>query len=180
MSYFKQIPCPAPRWRVRESALEEQVAEIMARLELPADWRSRIEELINSREETRNVEQERSRLQEKLRRLKSTYLEVIIDEEEFRRGKVEVEEALTRLEPSPVAKIEVSVRDLKVMRLAWQSATKKERSEIVSTLFEAIYCDPAEKTLVAFEPKTSFLPLLREIDLLQEDEGKFHLLAQHE
>jgi len=71
------------------------------------------------------VERERARLQEKLRRLKSGYLEVLIDEEEFRRGKAEVEDALARLKPPPAAKIEVSATNLKVMRLAWQSATKK-------------------------------------------------------
>lgn len=175
MSYFKQISCSAPRWRVRESILEEQITEIIVGLELPPDWRSRIEQLINAREEHRNIEQERARLQEKMRRLKSAYLEVIIDEEQFRRGKVEVEEALVRLEPSPTAKIEVSVKDLKIMRSAWQSATKEERSDIISTLFEAIYCDPAEKRLVALRPKRAFITLLKEMEFMQEDEGKFYI-----
>jgi len=155
--------------------IEQQITEIINGLELPEDWRHRIEELVNSREETRNVEQERARLQEKLRRLKSAYLEVIIDEEEFRRGKAEVEEALARLQPCPIAKIEVSIKDLKVMRSAWQSATKEERSEIIATLFEAIHCDPVEKRLVALKPKEAFVPLLGEIGLLPEDGGRFYM-----
>jgi len=175
MSYFKQIPCPKPRWRIHESHLEQEITEIISRLELPSDWRSRIEQLINTIEEHKNIEQERARLQEKMRRLKSAYFEVIIDEEEFRRRKTEVEQSLARLKPSPIAKVEVSVRDLEIMRLAWQGATKEQRSEIVSTLFEAIYCEPGEKRLVALQPKRAFAPLLRQIEGLREDERKFYV-----
>lgn len=175
MSYFKQIPCTAPRWRVHESGLEEQIRQIITRLELPSDWRSRIEELVNAREETRNIEQEQTRLQEKLRRLQNLYLEVLIGEEELRRGKAEVQAALANLNPPPRAKIDITADQLKTMRMAWEGATKKERSEILSTLFQAVYCDPGQKRLVALKPKLAFLPLFREIEILKENGEKFEM-----
>jgi len=175
MSYFKQIPCTAHRWRVHEAGLEEQISQIITRLELPSDWRSRIEELVNAREEIRNIEQEQTRLQEKLRRLQSLYLEVLIGEEEFRRGKGELEADLANLEPPLVAKIEVTADQLKTVRIVWQGATKKERSEILATLSEAVYCDPATKSLVALKPKRAFVPLFREIDFLREDGERFYV-----
>lgn len=175
MSYFKQIPCPAPRWRVGESRLEEQIGQVITGLELPPDWRSRIEELVNAREETRNIEQEQARLQEKLRRLKSLYLEVLIGEEEFRQGKAEVEVALANLKPPSAARIEVTADQLKIIRMAWQHATKEERSEILSTLFEAVYCDPVQKRLVALKPKLAFVPLFREIEILEGNGEKFEI-----
>lgn len=121
------------------------------------------------------MERERARLQEKLRRLKGGYLEVLIDEEEFRRGKAEVEDALARLKPPPAARIEVSATNLKVMRLAWQSATKKQKSEIAATLFETVYCDPASKSLVALRPKPAFALLFSQIEILKQKASKFEI-----
>ena len=174
MSYFKQIPCAAPRWRVHEAGLEDQISQIIIRLELPPDWRSRIEELVNAREEISNVQQERARLQEKLRRLKSLYLEVLVDEQEFRWAKAEVETALANLKSPPAARIEVRADELKTMRRAWQGATKKERSAILATLFEGVYCDPVTKRVLALKPKAAFVPLFREIEFLPEDGGRFY------
>ncbi|HAL62551.1 MAG TPA: hypothetical protein DCP08_09125 [Chloroflexi bacterium] len=73
--------------------------------------------------------------------------------------KLDVEQVLARLKRSPVAKMEVSAAHLKTMRLAWQSATKEERSQIVATLFKAVCCDLARKDLVALEPKPAFARL---------------------
>jgi len=56
---------------------------------------------------------------------------------------------------------------------AWNSATPEERRSLVHTIFEAVYCNPATKSLVAVQPKKAFIPLLREIELLQEDRMKF-------
>lgn len=166
MSYFKQTPYKAPRWRVHESALEEQISAIIASLELPPDWRSRIEQFVNDGEDAKDVERERARLQKKMRRLETAYLEVMIDEAQFRQKRAKVEEALASLRPTPRAKIEVSATQLMTMRLAWESATKEERSQIIATLFEAVHCDPATKGLVAVEPKEAFRLLFHQLDAI--------------
>jgi hypothetical protein len=64
---------------------------------------------------------------------------------------------------------------LERLSTAWNNATSEERRALVHTVFEAVYCDPVTRSLIAVQPKRAFLPLLRGIDLLREDGTKFHM-----
>lgn len=174
-SYYKRIDCSVSNRRVPEPMLEEQISEVITNLRLPPNWQVRIQQLVNSDQTARHTEREQTRLKEKERRLRQAYFEVIIDEEAFRQGIAEVKEALAQLEPSSVVNIEIAAELLKSLRTAWEGATKEEKSKIISTLFEAVYCDPGEKRLVALQPKRAFIPLLRGIEVLREDGTRFYI-----
>lgn len=84
----------------------------------------------------------------------------------------EVEEALSQLKPSPLAEIEVAAEHLETLRAAWEEATREEKSKIIFTLFDALYCNATTKRLVALKPKAAFAPLFREMELSQEKGSK--------
>lgn len=174
-SYYKRIDCSVSNRRVPEPMLEEQISGVITNLRLPPNWQERIEQLVNSDQSARDTEREQTRLKEKERRLRQAYFEVMIDEQAFRQGIAEVKEALAQLEPNSVVEIEIAVEHLKSLRTAWEGATKEEKSKIISTIFEAVYCDPATKSLVAVQPKRAFIPLLRGIGLLREDGTRFYI-----
>jgi len=152
------------------------MTQIISRLKLPDDWRERVLALLQDGDEAEKIKAECARLQEKLRRLRRAWIEVEIDEPHYREEKGKTERCLANLViPNGVVKIEEAAQLLSDMSLTWEAASAEERRAMLGFMFEAIYCDPAEKRLVALEPKRVFIPLVREVDLLHENEGSFYV-----
>jgi hypothetical protein len=166
---------PSPTWCVPESVLEDQITDVIRRLELPGDWQERIQELVCSSPDAKTIDMERHRLEEKLRRLKDAYFGLLIGKEEFLLRKAELEAKLASLDPPTINEMCLAAEDLATMRVAWEAATKEERSRILGILLEAVYCDPATKSLVAIRPKAVFVPLFTQIPGLEENAGKFYV-----
>jgi len=172
----KGLACTAPQTRIREDVLAQQMTQIISRLKLPDDWRERVLALLQDGDEAEKIKAECARLQEKLRRLRRAWIEVEIDEPHYREEKGKTERCLANLViPNGVVKIEEAAQLLSDMSLTWEAASAEERRAMLGFMFEAIYCDPAEKRLVALEPKRVFIPLVREVDLLHENEGSFYV-----
>jgi len=169
------VDCSAPRRRVSEEILLADFKRVIEAIRLPSSWRERIVELLAEKDRIADVEKERSRLHEKLRRIKRMYMEVEITEQEYREMKAEVEAQLAKLSIPEERDIRQAGELLERLSTAWNSATPREQRSLTHTVFEAVYCDPAAKSLVAVQPKTAFIPLLREIDLLREDRTRFHI-----
>lgn len=134
--------------------------------------------MLRDGDETERINAERARLEEKLKRLCQAWIEVEIHETYYRQQKAETESRLASLViPNGFIDLEEAAELLNDMSAAWEAGSREERRAMLGLMFEAIYCDPAEKSLVAIRPYGSLLPLLREIDLLQEEGTKF-ILAQ--
>lgn len=175
-AHQRQVDCWAPQTRVREDVLAEQMTEIVSRLVLPDDWRERILALLQDGNETERIEAERTRLEEKLKRLRQAWIEVEIDETYYRKERAETEGRLASLViPDGVVNIEEAAGLLGDMSTAWGAATREERRAMLGLMFEAIYCDSAEKRLVALEPKEQFVALLRNITILREKGRTFEI-----
>jgi len=172
----KGFDCWAPQTRIREDVLAEQMMEVVSRLSLPDDWRERILALLHDGDQIEKVKAERARLEEKLKRLRRAWIEVEIDEAYYRKEKGEAESRLTNLVvPDGMVDVEEAAKLLGDMSVTWEAASREERRAMLGFMFEAIYCDPAGKRLVALQPKRAFIPLLREIDLLREDGTRFYI-----
>jgi len=172
----KGFDCSAPQTRVREDVLEEQMTKVVSRLSLPDDWRERVLALMGDRDEVEKAKAARARLEEKLRRLRHAYLEVEIDEVYYRKEKGETESRIASLViPNGVVKIEEAVKLLEDMSVTWEAASREERRSMLSLMFGAIYCDPAEKRLVVLRPKDRFAPLFRSMAILKEKGQNFEV-----
>ena len=58
---------------------------IISSLTLPKSWRALVRDLLSSKDEVDQMERERARLEEKVRRLHRQYREVEIEEAEYRK-----------------------------------------------------------------------------------------------
>jgi len=169
------MDCSAAGRRVAEEILLGDFERVLEAMKLPSTWRARVLELLKSNDDTADAERERSRLREKLRRIKKMYMEVEITEQEYRQMKAEAEAQLAKLSVPEERDVRQAGELLEGLSTAWVSATPEERRSLVHTVFETIHCDPAEKRLVALQPKKAFIPLLGEIDLLREDGTRFYM-----
>ena len=76
--------CSVPGKMVRADILEEQWTDILSAIRLPKDWKRRIEALAGDADQRTRVLREREEVQEKLRRLKLLFRDLLIDDREYR------------------------------------------------------------------------------------------------
>jgi site-specific DNA recombinase len=165
------IDCPAPRSRVRGDGLERQMGHIIRSLRLPPTWQDRVAELYGAKDERDRILGEQKRLREKLRRLKTSYHEVEISEKQYRAEKARTERKLAGLRLPEESRLEEVASVVQTLAASWDCATAEERRDMVRLIFDAVYCDPSAKRLVALQPKPDFLVLFRGAGMLQEKEG---------
>jgi len=165
------IDCPAPQSRVREDALEKQVEHIIRRLKLPTAWQDRVIQLYSSNDERETILREQRRLREKLRRLKYSYHEVEISQNEYREEKARTERKLATLHLPEQTRLGELASLVETLAASWDRATREERRDMIRLIFDGIYCDPAEKRLVVLQPNPDFIVLFREAGIIQETEG---------
>lgn len=167
------IDCPAPQTRVREDALEGQIGPVIRNLRLPPAWQDRVVDLLSRQDEREKTLREQKRLREKLRRLKRSYHEVEISEAEYRKEKMATDRKLASLHVPEQTRLAEAASLLETLATAWDHASTEERRDMIRLVFDRICCDPADKRLVALQPKPQFVVLFRQVAILQEKEGLF-------
>ena len=167
----REIDCPAPRSRVREDSLEGQIGQVIRSLALPSSWQDRVIELYGAKDERDRILGEQKRLREKHRRLVASYHEVEISEEYYKAEKARTERELARLRLPDESRLEEIESLVQTLATSWDHATAEERRDMIRLMFDAVFCDPSAKRLVALQPKPDFVVLFRRAGMLQEKEG---------
>ena len=159
-SGLRGLPCLRPKSLIKADVVESQIEQIITSLRLPESWRETVTYYLGLSEERERVGQERSRLEERLRRLQRLYLDGL-DESEYRRERAAVDAALQAL--GGVLDEEVFIQGDNVEGLieAWRYATREERRDILQMMLQAVYVDTANGQVVALDVKPSFKPLFR-------------------
>ena len=171
MAHKRGINCPAPRSRLREDALEKQVECIVRNLKLPPEWQDRVIQLYSSKDERETILREQKRLREKLRRLKYSYHEVEISQNDYRKEKARTERKLASLHLPEQTRLGEVASLVQTLAASWDHATREERRDMIRLIFDGVYCDPAQKRLVVLQPNPDFIVLFREAGIIQEREG---------
>ncbi|HLV44253.1 MAG TPA: recombinase family protein, partial [Aggregatilineales bacterium] len=155
--------CSVPSKFARADSIEPQWAEIVGRIRLPEDWRRRVEELAGNGDQRTAVLRERQQVEEKLRRLKRLYRDLIIDDAEYKSSLEELQRKLhTLVLPSDTQVVQAG-EYLENLALLWEAATLKEQRDITRILLKAAYVNVIEQRIVAIEPKPVFRWLLVDI-----------------
>ncbi|MCH9039575.1 MAG: recombinase family protein [Chloroflexi bacterium] len=153
------LPCSDSMRYVRGDSVDAQVSGIISSLKLPYSWRDQVLTMLSSRGEIEEVQNEKARLDEKMRRLKRQYREVEIDEAEYRQ-ELQLTQAKLATLTVPEQEEMVHLGDhVEGMVVAWQQATKEERRDMLRLMLEAVYVDMDTKEVVGLKPKPAFLPL---------------------
>lgn len=158
-SSLRGIPCPNPKRYVRAEVIDDQVSAVISSLQLPPSWRDLVIQLLSSSEEREGARKERARLEEKLRRLARQYREVEIGEEEYHRERDITQAALGALQETQEECVIGVGEYVEGLLMAWESATKEERRDLLRMALEAVYVDMASPLVMAMKPKPPFLPL---------------------
>jgi DNA repair exonuclease SbcCD ATPase subunit len=167
------MPCKARPRLTRADVIDEQVGKLIKRLRLPDDWRHRLEELSQHREEQDQIEGQRRYLQNKLRRLRDLYLEGDYARGEYQRLKATLQAELDALQEPETPEVEQAGATLEALADAWQGADVRLRAEMLRTIFQEIVIDVANRQLVCVRPHRPFAILLR-MNGLEERNGCFY------
>ncbi len=158
--------CSQSRGVIRAELLEAQVGEIIKSIELLPGWKDGILEMLQVKgEDVERYQREKSRLEEKLRRLRVQYREVEIGEGEYRGELKETKERLASLNPPQEMTAEEILKAgeyLETLGPIWEAATPQERKEIYGLVLQVVCVDVLEKRLVEVVPKAAFAPLFGE------------------
>jgi site-specific DNA recombinase len=170
----RYIPCAAPTKLTRADVVDEQIGDLIAQLRLPDDWRERLAELAQHREEKGNIEGKRRYLRGKLRRLREVYIDGHLGRGEYTRRRAELEVELDALREPEAPEVEEAGATLESLADAWEGAPVRLRAEILRAIFESVIVDVAARRLVCVKPYPPFVPLFR-MDGLIEKEGCFYV-----
>lgn len=155
--------CSVPTMSVKHRDILEQWEKIIFSTILPDDWRKRIEELAGNADEQQAVLRERNEIQERLRRLKRLYKDLLIEDFEYRAEYEQLQRRLSSLVLPSSPHLVRAGEYLEGLSSLWQAATEKEKRDITKLLVIAIYVDVEQSCIVAVEPKAMFRILIVEI-----------------
>lgn len=151
--------CSVPGKVVRAAILEEQWTEIVSAITLPEDWKKRIEELAGDADQREAILREREQVQEKLRRLKLMYRDLLIDDGEYRTTCEQLQTRLAGLVLPDSPHLVKAGEYLENLGMLWAHATLQEQRDISRVLLKAVYVDVLGERIVAIEP----LPIFRRL-----------------
>jgi hypothetical protein len=166
--YYRHMPatrgyeCVVPSKSIRADLLEEQLSELIGDIHLPDAWRHRIEELAGNTDQREAVLREREQLQERLRRLKQMYRDLVLDDTEYRRTLEDLQSRMAGLVLPNNPHIVRAGEYLETLGPLWREATLAEQRDIARVLFKAVYLDVEAGYIVAIEPVAIFRPLFIE------------------
>ena len=170
----RSIDCEVGGKYTPAADVDAEIGDLVMRLKLPDDWRDRLEELAEHREEQENIEGRRRYLQGKLRRLRNLYIEGDFGKGEYNRRKADLTVQLDALRAPERPAIEAAGETLESLADAWEGAPVRLRAEMLKTIFESVVIDVAARRLVCVKPYPPFVPLFR-MDGLSEKEGCFYV-----
>ncbi|WP_119071630.1 recombinase family protein [Aggregatilinea lenta] len=148
--------CSVPGKYLRAEILEDQWSEIIAAIELPDDWKQRIEELAGNVERRAAILREREQVEEKLRRLRRMYQDLVIGDAEYQETQKQLQSRLAALVVPAESQLVRGGEYLENLGLLWSAATLAEQRDITRVLIKAVYVDVADAQIVALEPVPAF------------------------
>lgn len=160
-SKLKQRACSAGAVSVPAPIIDEQIGDLIRHMVLPDDWRKRALAFANPNPEGEAITLQRSRLKERLARLREVYLDG-----DLKRGEYETERAtlmadLGGLDVLPMGLEGVDAAGELMGRLAslWGSGRPGERAELVSMIFEEVWIDLGQRRVEWIKPRPKFAVL---------------------
>ncbi len=180
LSNSRGLQCDDSGLSVKADIIEEEIGTILRNLQLPEYWQDTIREAVMSEDERQQMLDRRRYLEGKLRRLGMAFADGVVGKSDYvhERDAVQAELA-TLVIPENVDVIDAGLY-LETLRDLWDEATLEEQRDICRLLLKAVHYDLRQQCIVELIPELIFLPLFREISVLEEEEekaGHFRILS---
>jgi len=139
---------------------DEQMGKIVSAIVLPDSWMDRVLVKIHLGDEVIRVQQEKVRVEQRLKRLGEVYLDGLRTRDDYLREKRALEEQSASLAVPGIDATAEAGKLLDNLPTLWEEANITERRRILMAMLDAVYVDTVEeKAVVAFRPKPAFIPL---------------------
>jgi len=169
------VDCPVGGRCVPTGTIDDQVGELVKRLRLPEDWRERLAELVENREEQESTEGKRRYLQGKLRRLREVYIDGDLGRGEYDPRRAQLQAQIDALQEPEAPEVEEAGATLESLADAWEDAPLRLRAEMLRTIFESVVIDVAARRLVCVKPWPPFVALFRMDGMEEKKDGCFYV-----
>ncbi len=162
------LHCPVSGTTVRAETAEDEIGTILRNFRLPEDWQDEIRRSVMNEDERQQMQARRQHLERKLHRLGIAFADGVIDEPEYIRERDAAQaELATLIVPENVDVIDAGLY-LETLRDLWDEATLEEQRDICRLMLEKVYYDLQQERITELVPQPAFLPLFREIEVLEE------------
>ncbi len=152
--------CPAGGGSIPCHVIDEQVKKLVSAIELGPRWLEEVLALVNLKDDVDRIKRERKQLQEKLRRLGQTYIDNLIDQDEYNRRKQQYQLQMESLVIPEASAAEEAGKLIKDLPRLWNEANPEEQRKLLLTMLDAIYIDTKQtKSVIAVKPKPPFRPV---------------------
>ena len=149
--------CPAAGGSILCDVADEQVGALIASIRLPEDWLERALERVKLKDRVKQVQEQRKKLEERLRRMAKAFVDGLFDDGEYRRQKEQIEFELASLVVPEADMTEEAGKLLLDLPRLWAGSAVEERRRLLLTVLDAVYVDTqGEKGIVEVRPKAAF------------------------
>ena len=147
---------------------DDQMGQIIGAITLPESWRDRVLARIQLADDVARVDRERKKLEQRLKRLGQVYLDELMDYEEYRRQKQQLEDILSDLVIPGLEAAQQAGTLLENLPDLWEKAELPERRRILMTMLDSVHVEcQDERQIVAIKPKPAFRPLFEVVTTKQ-------------
>jgi hypothetical protein len=142
--------------------VEQAVLEYLAKIRLPADWRERVLAMSQAkRGDSESYETKKTRLENRLERLKTLYKLGDIEQDEYVTERADIHNKLEALKPSQVPEMEEAAAALEQIGSLLKRAKPEELEILFHSMLTTVYLHhDYPGYVVGIEPK----PFLKELD----------------
>ena len=152
---------------------DDQVGSLIKAIELGPKWMEEVLALVAERDELREVEEKRLKVQAKLKRLGRAYVEGLYEDGDYRTEKNRLELDLDSLTIPQVSAAEDAGRLVMELPRLWREANLEERRKLLLSMLDGVYVEAKElKRVVAIQPKAAFRPIFQ-VATTKEGSGIF-------
>ena len=145
----------------RTELLDTQMGQLMGSIKLDPSWERRAAGLIANQDRHSQVEDERRKLEQRLKRLARAYVDGFVEEDDYEFQQRVLKTQIGGLIIPEEGSIVQAGHLLENLPLMWEKADLEERHTILKGFLECVYVDLAEPTtLVGIKPKPQFLEFL--------------------
>jgi hypothetical protein len=141
---------------IRADWLENQWTGIISGIRLPADWKQHIEDLSGNADEREAILREREQIQEKLRRTKQLYRDLVIDDNEYRTSQQSLQSRLSALVLPNSPQLIQAGEYLQSIGKLWSAATLEEQRDITRLMLKSAFVNVEAGIILSIEPVPVF------------------------
>jgi hypothetical protein len=163
LAKVRGLVCLVDDQGIRAEKLEGAWAEIISSISLPTDWKRKVEVMVSNQDERAAILREREQVQEKIRRLKRLYRDLVIDDAEYQTTLPELQTWLNALVVPSSPHLIQAGEYLESLGTLWAEATREELLEITRILVDEVRVDVPTHSIVAIKPKMVFRLLFTQI-----------------